>query len=270
MNLFSDVATILGGLGSLLIIISLIFLLLRFNKKKNETTIPLSYKIILIAGIGFWLCYAVMQTNVLMMATCVALVALCVVWIIAQNLRKGNIKEHFVRSYKENHTKKFVDKRLLAPDADVEVSKVSKLYNKISSVVTKSTGSPAALMIAVGIIIVWAISGPVFNYSDTWQLVINTGTTIITFLMVFIIQQSQNKDTTAVHLKLNELIAVNENASNRLVDIEDLSDKELEVLKKFYIKISELAENEKELFTTHSLDEATANSSKKTGRKRIG
>lgn len=158
---------------------------------------------------------------------------------------------------------------LIGPDADVKISKISRFYNKLSSVITKSTGSPMALIIAMSIIIIWAVTGPIFHYSDTWQLVINTGTTIITFLMVFIIQQSQNKDTVAVHLKLNELIAVNEHASNRLVDIEDLSDQELEVLKKFYIKISELAENDKELFTTHSLDEAASNSTKKN-RSKIG
>jgi|GEM_PF-445097 len=156
---------------------------------------------------------------------------------------------------------------LVGPNADVKISKISRFYNKMSGVITKSTGSPVALIMAMSIIIIWAVTGPIFHYSDTWQLVINTGTTIITFLMVFIIQQSQNKDTVAVHLKLNELIAVNEHASNRLVDIEDLSDKELEVLKKFYVKISELAENDKELFTTHSLDEAAENSTKKIKAK---
>ncbi|MBV4360006.1 low affinity iron permease family protein [Parasegetibacter sp. MAH-26] len=155
----------------------------------------------------------------------------------------------------------------MGSDADVRISKISRFYNKMSGVITKSTGSPVALILAMSIIIIWAVTGPIFHYSDTWQLVINTGTTIITFLMVFIIQQSQNKDTVAVHLKLNELIAVNEHASNRLVDIEDLSDKELEVLKKFYIKISEMAENDKELFTTHSLDEAAENRTKKIKAK---
>jgi low affinity Fe/Cu permease len=176
------------------------------------------------------------------------------------------------KNHNSEHSKasEAINKKLesiTGPDADVEVSKISRFYNKFSSVITKSTGSPLALIMAMSIIIIWAVTGPIFHYSDTWQLVINTGTTIITFLMVFIIQQSQNKDTVAVHLKLNELIAVNEHASNRLVDIEDLSDKELEVLKKFYIKISELAENDKELFTSHSLDEATINSNKKIKAK---
>ncbi len=95
-----------------------------------------------------------------------------------------------------------------------------------------------------------------FGFSNTWQLVINTGTTIITFLMVFVIQQSQNRETTAIQLKLNELIAANRNASNRLVSIEDLTEEELAALKKFYIKLSFLAEHETDLFSTHSIDEA--------------
>jgi DNA topoisomerase I len=111
-------------------------------------------------------------------------------------------------------------------------------------------------IVAMGIIITWALLGPVFDYSDTWQLFINTGTTIITFLMVFIIQQSQNKDTVAIHLKLNELIASQENASNRLIDVEDLTEEELAVLKKFYVKLSSLALKENDLYGSHSIDEA--------------
>ena len=92
---------------------------------------------------------------------------------------------------------------------------LSKTFDAFSTKVTKLSGSPGAFIIALSTIIMWAITGPVFNYSDTWQLVINTGTTIITFLMVFVIQQSQNKDTIALQIKLNELIAANQNASNR-------------------------------------------------------
>src|SRR6478752_10888903 len=94
---------------------------------------------------------------------------------------------------------------------------LSKFFDKFSSKVTKVTGKPIAFILACVIIIVWAITGPVFHFSDTWQLVINTGTTIITFLMVFVIQHSQNKDTVAIQLKLNELIAANRDASNRLI-----------------------------------------------------
>jgi low affinity Fe/Cu permease len=130
------------------------------------------------------------------------------------------------------------------------------LFDRFSSKVTKATGSSSAFIIAFGVIIVWAVTGPLFHFSDTWQLVINTGTTIITFLMVFIIQQSQNKDTLAIHLKLNELIASNDCTSNRLIDVEDLTEEELIVLKKFYIELSDLAKKEKNLFATHSIDEA--------------
>jgi low affinity Fe/Cu permease len=133
----------------------------------------------------------------------------------------------------------------------------STFFDRISTAVTRAAGRPAASVLAFSVIVVWALSGPVFDYSDTWQLIINTGTTIITFLMVFIIQQSQNKDTLALQLKLNELIACQELASNRLIDIEDLTEDELMVLKKFYVKLSDLAEKENDLHSSHSLDEAT-------------
>jgi low affinity Fe/Cu permease len=113
------------------------------------------------------------------------------------------------------------------------------------------------------IIIAWAVTGPVFHYSDTWQLVINTGTTIITFLMVFVIQQSQNKDTIALQLKLNELIAASPDTSNRLIEVEELSAQELEILKKFYIKLAELAKKEGDIHQTHSIDEAKIINEKK-------
>ena len=139
-------------------------------------------------------------------------------------------------------------------------------FDTVARIITKATGKPATFVIAFTAIIIWGISGPIFKFSDTWQLVINTGTTIITFLMVFVIQQSQNKDTLALQLKLNELIACQKSASNRLIDIEDLTEEELEVLKKFYIKLSDLAEKEKDLYSTHSIDEANKvhNSKKRT------
>src|SRR6478752_6987713 len=129
-------------------------------------------------------------------------------------------------------------------------------FDQMATKVTKASGKPAAFIIACLLIIVWGITGPVFHYSDTWQLVINTGTTIITFLMVFIIQQTQNKDTTALQIKLNELIASSEAASNRLVSAEDLTTEELEVLKKFYSRLSSLAEKEENIHSSHSVDEA--------------
>jgi low affinity Fe/Cu permease len=135
-------------------------------------------------------------------------------------------------------------------------SKTSRMFSRFSTKVTKITGRPVAFFTAAGIVIAWALTGPIFKYSDTWQLVINTGTTIITFLMVFVIQQSQNKDTMALQLKLNELIAANAHASNRLIDVEDLTEEELESLKKFYIKLVALAKKEKDIFATHSIEEA--------------
>ena len=144
--------------------------------------------------------------------------------------------------------------------------KKPNFFEKFSAKVTRATGSPFAFILAFLVIIAWGITGPIFNYSDTWQLVINTGTTIITFLMVFIIQQSQNKDTLAIQLKLNELIAASEKASNRLVDIEDLSSDELETLKKFYMKLADLAGKESDIHKSHSIDEATVAYDKKKGR----
>ena len=143
----------------------------------------------------------------------------------------------------------------------------SKMFNSFSNAATKATGKPAAFILACIVIIVWAVTGPIFGFSDTWQLVINTGTTIITFLMVFVIQHSQNKDTLAIQLKLNELIAGNEYASNRLVAIEELTDEELEVIKRFYTHLAQTAKSESDVHATHSLDEAKQNTSSKTKLK---
>ena len=129
-------------------------------------------------------------------------------------------------------------------------------FEKASRRVTEATGRPWAFAIALATVLVWGTTGPVFGFSDTWQLVINTGTTIVTFLMVFLIQQSQNKDTMAIQLKLNELIACDAAANNRLIDIEDISPEELAVIKKFYVKLARLAETDSDVHTSHSLDEA--------------
>lgn len=104
----------------------------------------------------------------------------------------------------------------------------------VAQAIAQWTGSTAALVIATGLVLVWGLSGPIFHFSDTWQLVINTGTSILTFLMVFLIQRSQNKDAIAIQIKLNELIAAMEGASNRMVSAEDLSEKELLRLKARY------------------------------------
>ena len=145
-------------------------------------------------------------------------------------------------------------------------NKGDSFFEKFASKVTYFTGRPVVFFSAVGLVLLWAVLGPFFGFSDTWQLVINTGTTMITFLMVFVIQQSQNKDTIALQLKLNELVAANKLASNRLIDVEDLSEEELETLKKYYIKLSDLAEKEKDIFSTHSIDEAKEKHEEKSGK----
>ena len=133
---------------------------------------------------------------------------------------------------------------------------LKKIFTKFSIWVTKATGTPTAFLIALLVVFLWAISGSIFDYSETWQLIINTGTTIITFLMIFVIQQSQNRDTTAIHIKLNELIAANELTSNRLISSEDLTEEELDTIKSYYSKIAEISKKNRTLFDTHSLDEA--------------
>jgi low affinity Fe/Cu permease len=119
------------------------------------------------------------------------------------------------------------------------------------------TGSSWAFALAVLTVVVWGLTGPYFRYSDTWQLVINTGTTIVTFLMVFLIQRAQNKDSQAVHLKLNELVAAVEGASNRLVGVEELSEDEVAALHRFYRKLVDLAKADEKLTESHSVEEAT-------------
>ncbi|RZL23015.1 MAG: low affinity iron permease family protein [Pedobacter sp.] len=130
------------------------------------------------------------------------------------------------------------------------------LFERFANAATKFTGSSPAFIGAAAIVFLWAITGPLFNYSETWQLVINTGTTIITFLMVFLIQKAQNKDGKAIQLKLNELIAAQEHTSNRMVDIEDLTEDELDQLHKFYVKLAMLAKKESDIHCSHSIDAA--------------
>jgi low affinity Fe/Cu permease len=131
--------------------------------------------------------------------------------------------------------------------------------------ITQWSGSSWAFALAAATILVWLISGPIFRYSDTWQLVINTGTTIVTFLMVFLIQRSQNKESCAVQLKLNEIVAVLEGASNRLINVEDLSEDEVTTLHQHYAKLSELAESDGSLQDSHSIEEAEERHGHKAG-----
>lgn len=129
---------------------------------------------------------------------------------------------------------------------------------RFSTTTTRWTGSAAAFAVACGVILAWILSGPIFDYSNTWQLVINTGTTIVTFLMVFLIQRSQNKDALAVHLKLNELVAAMQGASNRLIDVESLTEHDLAVLRQHYGKLAEMAKHDSTLTESHSIEEAEA------------
>ncbi len=138
------------------------------------------------------------------------------------------------------------------------------LFERFANWATKATGSATAFITAVLIILIWGITGPIFKFSEVWQLVINTGTTVVTFLMVFLIQKSQNKDSKAIHLKLNELIAADKYASNRMVDIEDLSEKELDRLHEFYHTLTELAEKDADIHKSHSIDAARKNHQRKT------
>lgn len=135
-------------------------------------------------------------------------------------------------------------------------TKSRSFFEKFSSRVTDFTGSTMAFSFALLIVIVWACAGPIFHYSETWQLVINTGTTIITFLMVFIIQKSQNKDSLAIQLKLNELVASTKGASNRLIDVECLTEEDLKLLRTYYEKLNTLSKKSKDLQETHSIEEA--------------
>lgn len=117
-------------------------------------------------------------------------------------------------------------------------------FTRFAKWASRMTGRPGTFFLAVAVIIVWAITGPLFHFSDTWQLVINTGTTIITFLMVFLIQNTQNRDTEVLQIKLDELIRALEGAQNVLLDLEELSDDELDQMRDEYEKLAALARKE--------------------------
>jgi low affinity Fe/Cu permease len=145
---------------------------------------------------------------------------------------------------------------------------ISDWFEALSQTMTKLAGGTGAFGMALGIIVGWMLLGPVFHFSDTWQLVINTGTTIITFLMVFLLQRSQNKDSLAIHLKLNEIVAAIHGASNRLVDVESLSEKELDTLHRHYAELAKLARSAAHIIESHSIEEARERHSAKRGTKR--
>ena len=135
-------------------------------------------------------------------------------------------------------------------------STFGRVTERLATVVTHWSGSSSAFTLAVGIILAWIVTGPLFGFSDTWQLVINTGTTIVTFLMVFLIQRSQNKDSLALHLKLNELVAALQGASNRLIDVESLTEQELNLLHRHYAALAAMSKRDATLTESHSIDEA--------------
>lgn len=137
---------------------------------------------------------------------------------------------------------------------DVHERPVREWFSRFARKIAELTGTPWGFTFAASVIVVWAVSGPLFGFSDTWQLVINTGTTIVTFLMVFLIQHTQNKDTTVIHVKLNELIASQPGASNLLIDLEDMSDADLERLRRAFQKLADRAD-EKEQRGRMSVDE---------------
>lgn len=140
--------------------------------------------------------------------------------------------------------------------------------SRFASLATEWTGSTAAFSVAAAVILAWIVTGPIFHYSDTWQLVINTGTTIITFLMVFLIQRAQNKDALAVQLKLSELVAAIDGASNRLISVEDLSEEELKVLRIHFQRLADMARRDEDLQHSHSVEEAEARHALKRDRRR--
>lgn len=139
----------------------------------------------------------------------------------------------------------------------------SDRFDYFALYITRVSGSSTAFILAMAIVLVWAATGPIFHYSETWQLVINTGTTIVTFLMVFVIQKAQNKESLAVQLKLNELIAATKGASNRLVSVENLSEQELQVLCEHYSAMAELTKQASDLLKSHSVEEAIRDTNEK-------
>jgi low affinity Fe/Cu permease len=145
---------------------------------------------------------------------------------------------------------------------------LSHVLSDFAQWVTNWTGSSSAFGLAAAIVVAWLLSGPFFHYSDTWQLVINTGTTIVTFLMVFLIQREQNRSSLAVQLKLDELVAAVDGASNRLISVEDLTEEELMILTRHYRKLAEMAAKEGRVTQSHSIEEAEARHAYKHDRRK--
>jgi low affinity Fe/Cu permease len=147
-------------------------------------------------------------------------------------------------------------------------SPINRALERLSEAVTNWSGTSAAFVSALGLVVLWLLSGPIFHFSDTWQLVINTTTTVVTFLMVFLIQRSQTKSVRATFIKLNELIASIDGASNRLIEVEDLSEAELDVLQRHFRRLVEMARQDGALTRSHSVEEATERHQAKANRRR--
>ena len=147
-------------------------------------------------------------------------------------------------------------------------SRLGRGFERFAHAISRFAGSTKAFIGAAAIVLLWGLTGPLFHYSNTWQLVINTGTTVVTFLMVFLIQRSQNKEALAVQLKLNEIVAALQGASNRLVNVEDLNEGDLEVLHNHYRSLAELARRDVDIRQSHSLDEADARHRQKLGGRK--
>jgi low affinity Fe/Cu permease len=120
----------------------------------------------------------------------------------------------------------------------------SRSFDHFAKATAKTAGHPSAFTVGVGVIVIWALTGPIFRFSDTWQLVINTGTTVITFLMVFLIQNTQNRDSAAMHLKVDELLRATQGAHTALVELEDMTEEELELFKARYTALGHQAKAE--------------------------
>ena len=142
-------------------------------------------------------------------------------------------------------------------------SRPAAFFARLAEHITKFSGTTLAFCLAAAVVLVWALTGPLFKYSETWQLVINTGTTIITFLMVFLIQRAQNKDSLVLHLKLNELIAATKGASNRLINAQDFTEDEINLLHQYYCLLAKKAQQENDLGKTHTVEEAEENHQEK-------
>jgi len=147
-------------------------------------------------------------------------------------------------------------------------SRINRGLERLSEAVTRWSGTSTAFVSALALIVLWLVTGPLFHFSDTWQLVINTTTTVVTFLMVFLIQRAQTKSVNATFIKLNELIASIDGASNRLIEAEDLPEVELEVLRRHFRQLVEMAQKDGSLTRSHSVEEATERHRAKSSRRR--